>query len=157
MGRMYTVEFEAVAVTAANGDHDWFEITPADDKPLKVWALFLSQSTELGDAAEEQLRYKVIRGHATSGNGTATTPAPLNPNDPAASFTAETVGSTIASTGTAIDLHSDTFNVRTGLQLVLPPEMRWGVTQAQTTLVVRLMAAVADDITMSGTLYVVED
>jgi hypothetical protein len=153
---MYTVEFENTAITNANGDYDWFEITPADDSPLRVHGIFITQSTEIGDAQEEMLRYKVIRGHATTGNGTATTPAPLNPNDPASSFTAETVASTPATTGTPVDLHSGTFNVRTGLEMWLPPEAQWVVTQAQTMLVVRLMAAVTDDMNMSGTLYVEE-
>lgn len=156
MGRKYTVEFSGVTVTNAGGDADLFEITPADDHPLEVFGLFLAVSSEVGDAAEEILEYKVIRGHATTGDGSATTPAPLNPNDAAASFTAETYGVTIASTGTPIDLHSDAFNVRVGEKLWLPPEGRWKVTQVQTLLVVRMMSTVADDVTMSGTLYVEE-
>jgi len=157
MGRMYTVEFEGTTVANASGTVDLFEITPADDLPCTVHALFLSVSSELGDAAEEILRIRVIRGHVTSGSGgTATTPRPLVFGDSAAGFSAETLNTTIASTGTVNNLHSDGFNVRSGFPLVLTPEMRWGVTQANTTLVVRLMAAVSDDVTMSGTLYVEE-
>lgn len=155
MGRMYSVEFEGVAVTAAQ---DFFEITPADDKPLAVHALFLSQASDVGDAAEEILRFKVIRGFATSGSGgSAPTPIPLNPVDTAAGFTAEVNNTTIASTGTPVDLHSDAFNIRTGLALILTPEMRWQVSQASgTLLVVQLMVAPTDSLTMSGTLYVEE-
>jgi hypothetical protein len=153
---MYTVEFEGVTVTAAGGDADLFEITPADDKPCAIHALFLAVTSEVGDAAEEMISYKIIRGHATSGNGTATTPAPLGPIDTAAGFTAETYGTTIASAGTPVDLHSDAFNVRVPYGIILTPEIRWCVSQAQTTLVVRMMTTVADDVTMNGTLYVEE-
>ena len=67
-GRIYTVEFEGTAVTAAV---DFFELTPADDKPIEILGLFLSQSSDAGDAADELLRYRVIRGHTTSGSGGA--------------------------------------------------------------------------------------
>lgn len=156
MGRIYSVEFENVSITNANGDADLFEIAPADDKPCIVHALYFDQISDVGDAAEEMLRYRVIRGHTTGGNGTSVTPRPLNAHDAAASFAAEYYGATIAADGTAINLHSGAFNIRTGLQLVLPPEMRWHVSQGQGLLVVRLMAAPADDVTMSGTMYVEE-
>lgn len=152
--RIYTVEFEGVSVSA---QVDLFEIRPADDKPCEVVGLFLSQSSDLGDAASEILRYRVIRGHATSGSGGATpTPAPLNRSDSAAGFSAETCNTTIASTGTAVNLHSDSFNIAVGCALWLPEGCEWELTQADTALVVRLMAAPADALTMTGTLYVRE-
>ena len=156
MPRNYTVEFEGQSITNANGDYDLFELAPADDKPVAIYGLFLSVSSEVGDAQDETLRYRVIRGHATTGNGTSTTPRPLDPNDAAAEFTAKTVGATIASAGTPINVHSDGFNVRAGLGLWLPEGSEWRASQADTLIVVRLMAAVADDLTMSGTLYVRE-
>jgi hypothetical protein len=151
--RFYTLEFEAQTIAAASGDYDLFELAPADDKPIEVVEFVLGQSSELGDAAEEQLRLRVIRGHTTSGNGSATTPRPGNPNDAAAGAACETVGSTIASSGTAINLWSDTMNVRAGYQWGPRPQgMGLWCSQAETLLVVRLMAAVADDLTLSGTL-----
>ncbi|HWP59542.1 MAG TPA: hypothetical protein VNL14_16740 [Candidatus Acidoferrales bacterium] len=156
MGRVYTIEFENISVTNANGDADLFEIAPADDKPCKVLGLFFDQISDVGDAQEEMLRYRVIRGHTTSGNGTPVTPAPLNPSDAAAGFTAKFYSATIASVGSPVNLHSGSFNIRTGLGLILPPKMQWQVTQAQGLLVVRLMAGPADDLTMSGTMYVEE-
>lgn len=154
MGRIYTVEFENVAVTAAQ---DLFEIAPADDKPVALHAVYLSQFSDVQDANEEILRIKVIRGHATSGSGgSAPTPAPLHPIDTAAGFSAEVNNTTIASAGTPIDIHSDSFNIRVGLGLILTPEMRWVCTQVQGLIVVRLMAAPGDELSMSGTLYVEE-
>lgn len=154
MGRVYSVEFEGVSVSA---QVDFFEITPADDKPCKVIGLFLSQSSDVGDAAEEILRVRIIRGHSTGGSGgAAPTPIPLNHTDAAAGFAAETNNTVIASVGTAVNLFSHAFNIRSGLELWFPPEAQMEVVQGQTTLVVRLMAAPADALTMSGTLLVEE-
>lgn len=154
MARIYSAEFEAVAVTA---QVDFFEITCADDKPVSIIGLFLSQSSDVGDAAEEILRYRVIRGHTTSGSGgAAPTPVLIHPDDSAAGAAVETNNTTIASAGTAVNLHSDTFNVRQGLALWLPPEAYWRSSQAAGLLVVRLMAAPADSLTMSGTVYFLE-
>lgn len=151
--RFYAVTFENVAVTAAQ---DFFELGAADDKPVRLAALYLSQSTEVGDAAEEMLRVKIIRGHATSGSGgSAATPVPLRPGDAAAGFSAEVNNTTIASAGTAVDLHAETFNVRSGLAYVPPPDQRPQAIQGG-LLVVRLMAAPADSVTMSGTAIVEE-
>lgn len=154
MDRVYTVEFEAVTVSA---QVDFFELTPADDKPVEVVGIFLGQSSDVGDAASEILRWRVIRGHTTGGSGgAAPTPRPLNRSGVAAGFAAETCNTTIASVGSPVNLHSDVFHVATGLQLWLPETCEWEASQADTTIVVRLMAAPADALTMSGTLYVRE-
>ncbi len=154
MGRMYTVSFAAEAETAAL---DFFELTPADDKPIAVHGLFIHQTTETGDAAEEMLEWSVVRGHTTSGSGgTAGTIEPLNAIDSAAGFTAEYLNTTIASLGTTDTLHRGTFNVRVGLEMWLPPECRWYCSQAQTSLVVRLISTPADSISFVGSIYVEE-
>ena len=49
MGRMYAVSFENVTVSAAQ---DFFEVSPADDNPVLIHAVYLSQSSDTGDAAE---------------------------------------------------------------------------------------------------------
>ena len=154
MGRVYTVQFENVAVTAAQ---DFFEITPADDKPVQILGLFLSQNSEIGDAQEEFMRVQIIRGYTTGGSGgMAPTPIPLDPADAAAGFTAEVNNTTVASAGTAVVLHSETFNERVGMATWWPPECTPRAHQGNTTLVVRLLAAPADSVSMSGTLYVQE-
>lgn len=150
MGRLYAVTFENVAVTASQ---DFFEITPADDKPIAIHAVYLSQYSDVGDTAEELLRVKIIRGHATGGSGgSSATPVPMNPSDAAAGATAEINNTTIASTGTAVDLHADTFNIRAGWVYMPTPESRPIANQANTTIVVRLMASPTDSLSMSGTL-----
>ncbi len=153
-GRVYTVSFTAIAITAAV---DIFELTPADDKPIEVIGFFWGQHTDVGDAASESLPYRVLRGHTTSGSGgAAATPRPTNRSDVAAGFAAETNNTTAASAGTAVDIHDDVINVQAGEKLWLPDGCGWGASQADTTLVVRLAAAPADSLTTSGTLYVLE-
>lgn len=155
MSRLYAVTFQAVAITAVQ---DLFEITPGDDKPVALHGVFLSQYTDLGDAAEEILRWSVVRGHTTGGSGgSAPTPAPLNPhNTVAAVFGAEVNNTTVASAGTTTTLHADGFNIRSGLAHWWTPETRPKASQANTTIVVRLVAAPADSVTVDGTLYVEE-
>ncbi len=152
---VYTVSFDQQSFTAANGDYDFFELDAAAGKPIEIVAVFIGNKTEVGDAQEEMVAYSIVRGNTTTGNGAATTPRPVDASDGAASFAAETVASTPASAGTAVNLHVDTFNIRTGLQLILPPEMR-PKTQEADLLCVRLLTALADDATLSGTCYVRE-
>ncbi len=154
MGRVYSVNFENMAVTKAQ---DFFEISPTDDKPVRLLGLFLSQSTETGDAAEEMMRVEVVRGHSTGGSGgSAQTPVPIDPADTAAGFAAEVNNTTIASAGTGLILHSEAFNVRSGLTMFWTPETAPKANQGNTTIVVRLMANPADSVTLNGTLYVEE-
>jgi len=155
-GRIYTVNFAAVSVAAAQ---DFFELTPADDKPVEIVGLFLTQvgNSDVGDAAEEILRFSIVRGHTVSGSGgTAPTPVTVKFNDVAAAFTAEVNNTTIANTGTTTVIHEDAFNVRAGYANWWPDGAEPYASQANTTMVVRLNTAPADAITLSGTLYVRE-
>lgn len=154
--RVYTVVFSAVSVSAAQ---DFFELTPADDKPVEIVGLMLCQvgNSDVGDAAEEMLRFDILRGHTTSGSGgSAPTPRPVKRTDTAAGFTSEVNNTTIASAGTAVTLHSDSFNVRAGYINWWPNGCEPDASQGDTTIVVRLPTAPADAITLSGTLYVRE-
>jgi hypothetical protein len=158
---LYTVSFENAAFTLANGDYDFFELKAASDKPIEIVGLFIATTTEVGDAQEEQIRFGIGRNTGatfTSGNGTATTPRPLDEGAAAASFTAETVASAIATTtGTLVWLHQDTFNIRTGLQLWFPPEARIQASaNANSAILIRMFSTLADDASMSGTVYVAE-
>lgn len=154
--RIYTVSFAASAFTSANGDYDFFELTPADDRPIEIVAIYIGNKSEIGDAQEEFVEWSIVTDNATTGNGTATTPHPVDPRDAAAGFTAEVVGSTPASTGTEIFIHQDTFNIRAGLQFLVPEEMRARVDQADTMLCIRMEQGLADDANIAGTVYVRE-
>ena len=153
MGRVYAIPFAAVAITAAQ---DLVEISPADDKPIELIGWHLGQTSDAGDAQDEQLQLTVIRGHTSSGSGgTSATPAPLNPGDAAASFAAEINNTTIASSGTTVTLFASAWNVRAGSDVWLPEDVRPRASQGNTTLVVR-MSAPADSITANGVFWVRE-
>jgi hypothetical protein len=155
--RDYTVTFENVSIAAAQ---DFFELTPADDKPIKIMGILIHPvggTADATDAESENWRASIVRGHTTSGSGgSAPTPQPIaSTADSAAGFTAEANNTTIASTaGTTIGAFG--IPVRTGVELLLPEEFWWGASQANTTIVVRLLSTPADAVAMSGTLFVRE-
>lgn len=152
----YTVVFVEQTIAAASGDYDLFELVPADDRPIELVALFLGNKSEVGDAQDEMLTIKVSTDFTVSSNGTATTPRPLDQRDGAAGFTAEVLGATVANTGTEIIPMVDSFNVRAGLQWILPEIMRPKVDQGDTAMYIRMQSAAADDLTLSGTAWVRE-
>lgn len=153
MGRVYSLSFAAQTIANASGDYDLFELAPAANVPIALHGLHIGQTSEVGDAAEELLNVSIVRGHATGGNGTSATPRPMNPGDAAAAAVCETIATTPASSGTGVTLDVHSFNVRAGLELWWPPECRPACSAAQTLIVVRLLTTVADDLTMSATLY----
>lgn len=156
MGRTYYVTIDAEAETVAV---DFFEITPADDKPCLVKEVYIGQTSEAKDAEEEMLEIEVHRGGTgmTSGSGGNTpTPVPADSNDAAAGLTAETMNTTAATFTSGVVVHRDAFNVRTGWAWVPLPEDRPRVSQANGGLVVRLGGAPADSITWVGTMVVEE-
>lgn len=155
-GRVYTVVFANVSVSAVQ---DLFELTPADDKPIEIIGMTLAQNgnSDVGDAAEELLRFSIIRGNTTGGSGgTAPTPRPMKRTDAAAGFAAEVNNTTQASAGTGVTLFTDTFNVRAGYQIWFPDGCEPDAGQGDTTIRVSLDAAPADAITLTGTLFVRE-
>lgn len=154
-GRVYAVTFENVSVSATQ---DLFEITPADDKPIRILGIQLANvGADVGDAAEEMLRLTVTRGHTSGGSGgSAPTPVPLDPSGPAAGFAAEVNNTSKAASGTTTVPFADGMNVRIPYQQYFTPETVIQATQGNTTIVVRLENSPADAVSMSGTLFVEE-
>lgn len=153
MSRVYTVIFNAVAVTA---QQDLFEIVAAAGKNVRIRGGFLTQSTEVGDAAEEGLNILAKTGATTSGSGgSGPTPIPLNVTDAAAGLTAEVNNTTKATSGTIVTHHADNWNIRAEKQYILPPEMCIELTGSR-RFTLELATTPADSITMSGTLYLEE-
>lgn len=159
MSRVYAVPYTGT-LTTAGGNADLYELLPADDKPIALIGLVLAQSTEVGDAAEENLQLSIIRMGATvtSGNGTSVTPVPTDPNDAAAGLAAEANGATVATTsGTTTTVDEFAWNIRN------TPYERWWpddecaikAIQGQ-ALLVRCNSTPADDITIAMTAYVRE-
>lgn len=155
--RAYTVIFTDTASASAL---DWFELKTTSAGGIALLGLFIGQTTELGDAAEEQTPWTIKRagGSYTSGSGGSTpTPALVRSGDAAATFTAETVNTTQAAvgTGTLVTLHSDAFNLRAGLQLLWTPETA-PTAKVSEALVIGMGAAPTDSVTWRGTAYVAE-
>lgn len=155
-GPVYYVTWENQSITNANGDYDLCELTPADEGGIEVIG-FEIVSFEVGDAQEEFFRLQWFSDNATTGNGTSTTIRPRNPLvTHGAPFTAETVASSPATSGTAIGLcvHSVAARGGTNGPIWFPDGVGPVVSQSDVMLCLRLLAAVADDITCSGTIYV---
>jgi hypothetical protein len=159
MSRMYTVPYTGT-LTNAGGDADLFELTPGDDKPLRLRGLILGQTSEVADAAEEAIRVSIMHLAATvtSGNGSSVTPVPLDLVDSAAGFTAEANGATVAtSSGTTTTMEEFAWNMRVSpLERWWPDERFAPVVRQASALVVRCQTTVADDVTIAITAYVEE-
>lgn len=155
-GRMYSVPFVAVVVTAVQ---DLWELTTASSRPLIIHSIEIEQETEVGDAQEEDLRILYRRGTSgtTSGSGgTAVTPRPDWSSDAAATFVAECNNTTVMSGGTITDLRAWTWNVRLPFFKQFTPETRPRINGAGERATISLPVAPADSITMNGTLMVEE-
>lgn len=155
--RIYACPFDNVSVSVAQ---DFWELTPADDKPLAILGIWLDNvggTADAGDAQEELLRLAIYRGFTTSGSGGSTvTPVPVGSSiDAAAGFTCEINNTTVATTSGTL-LAALGWNVRVPLREWFPQEAWIGASQANTTLLVRLVTAPADAVSMSGTLWVAE-
>lgn len=160
MSRIYTIVFNAT-VTSAGGDTDWVEILPADDKPIKIRGFLISQISEVADAAEEGLRFSLMRLPATvtGGNGTATTPVPMDSADTAAGAACETNATTVATTsGTAVTLMEFGWNNRNSPYEFWFPDERFAPKCKQGEgIVLRQQTTLADDMTAQCTVWIEEE
>jgi hypothetical protein len=150
-GRMYTVSISGIASPAAA--FDFLEISPATNKPVRLRRIRIAQTSE-PTTEEEQLAITVVRGHTTSGSGGDATPdgGALSPSDTASAYTAETMNSTIASAGTAVNLVEDAWNTRAGFDLAFAPEEAPECING--VLLVIRSSAPADAITIRATFWV---
>ncbi len=145
--RLYTMQFNGVAVTAAQ---DLFALVAGTNTPITVHEIFLSQSSEVGDAQEEGLSILLKQGATVAGSGgSAGTLIPRDVDDSASAATGRTNDTTIANTGTIVTHAAWNWNVRVPLQILFTPECR-PYAKGGRRLVVGLATVPADSITMSG-------
>lgn len=152
---MYPVTFENISVTALQ---DLFSLAAADDKPIEICGLSFSQTgnSDVGDAQEEMLRFSITRGLTSVGSGGSNpTPPPMMDGGQACAFTARTNDTTQATTGTEVRLFADAFNVRQGYLNYFPEDFRPSSVQGK-LLLVKLLGAPADAITLTGCVWVRE-
>jgi hypothetical protein len=147
MARMYTAQFTSVAVTAAQ---DLFEIVAPADAVVEIHEICISQSSDVGDAAEEGLSVLWKSGATVSGSGgSSVTPEPLEFGNPAFGGTCEANNTTQANTGTIVTHHAWNWNIRIPMQVIFTPETR-PILSPSRRATLELVAAPADSLTMSG-------
>lgn len=161
MGRIYSVTYNGT-ITNAGGNSDLLELLPADDKPIKLRGMVLSQISEVGDAASEGLRITVQRFPATvtSGSGgSAVTPVPVDSADAAAGVAAECNNTTVATTSsTAVTLADMGWIIQNSPFDFWWPDERFAPKAKQgEALIVRMETTPADDFTGSFTFWLEEE
>lgn len=162
MGRKYSVPFSGT-ITAAGGDTDIWSFQPASNKPILLRGFKLGQTSEVGDAAEENLRITVKRLPATftvgSGGNSVTAAATLNSStDSTWGFTARTNDTTVAtSSGTVQVLDEVSWNERNTPCEAWYPDVDYcpGAFNGQ-GLVIRCETTLADDMSFNGVAIVEE-
>jgi hypothetical protein len=155
MPRCYTVNFTPAAIAVATTD--LIDLKAADDVPIKVRALRIWQTSDVGDAQDEVITVQLVQGNTTDGTGgAAATPAKINPKDAAATLTARNGDTTAASAGTAVVVYSTGWNVRAPLEIIFPEDMMRGTDQGSGLLCLRIAAAPADSLTIGASLDVWE-
>jgi hypothetical protein len=149
----FTASQDAQAVSTAV---DLFHFTIADDKPMKLWALELAQTTDLSDAAEEVLRLGFYTGVSGGGGGSAITEAGMSDAHGATISTA-VVGQGTASTGGTLR-KVFYWNIRqAGPVWIATPETVLRVGQGGSASAIRFLAAPADSVTLSSEVTWIED
>ena len=148
MGRLYTAQFSAVAVSAAQ---DLFEIVAPSDAIVKIHNIRLGQTSDVGDAAEEILLIKLNSGATSSGSGGGSyTPVPIELGDAAFGGTCEINNTTQAADGTIVTHHAWPWNVRGPFEIIFEPETRPVLSPSRRCVLT--IPAPADALTMMGTI-----
>lgn len=121
---MYSTPRTGEAKTAAG---DMLQVAAPGDAILEICAVYISQSTEAGDAQSEQVTVSLnrITGSPSSGSGgTVFNPVPMMGLQPAAGTTLRSNATTDLSGGTHTIWHAESFNVAVGLALNFAPGER---------------------------------
>lgn len=147
MGRMYAAVFEEVAASAAQ---DLFEVVAPADSAVAIHGVMISQSSDAGDSASEQLNILIHRASTSGSGGSSVTASPLNVGDAAFGGTVEANNTSQGTEGT--QLHAECFNIMAGLCIWWTPETRL-ILSPSGRIVVELQSTPADALTMSGTIY----
>src|SRR5262245_5747892 len=158
---MYRVPYTGTLANST-GDSDLLIIQPADDKPCRLVGWILGQSTETGDAAEENLRITTrhMTATLTVTGGTSVTPVANRPGTTdvaSAGFTATCNATTVTTTsGTSTIMEELAWNIRSSpWERWIPEELRPIAIQGEGILV-RMESTPVDDITGELTFFVEE-
>lgn len=162
MGRIYAVPYNGT-ITNAGGNADLFSLQPADDIPIRLCGIILSQISEVGDTAEEGLRITIKRMTATytvgSGGSSVTAAAPMSGSgDTVWSFTARANDTTVGtSSGTTQVMAELGWNERnTPFDFWFPDEKFMPVAKQGQAIAIVMETTLADDMTGSFVAFVEE-
>lgn len=145
MGRIYTVQFNDVAVTVVQ---DLIQLQAKIVNAI-IHKIVISQRTDVGDAQAESLLIRLKR--VTNIVTNAAAEAKLDPGDAAANANLAVNQTTQLVTGAEV-LHSECWNIALPFVYLPPPELR-PVVKIDNTFIVDLATAPADSITVSGVMY----
>ena len=158
---VFTAQFNGIAITAASGTQDLFELVPDATTRLRLLEIELNQGSDFGDAQAEIRPLLIMRGHTTTGSGgAAVTPVNVNPYGRVSVTTVARNNTTLASAGSPETLLATGWHLQAGF-IWRPPETlvrgdpfrRHFLVKPSQRLVIRLATAVADDLAdVSGTV-----
>jgi hypothetical protein len=153
MGRVYSVTFENVTISAAQ---DLFSFKGSTGKTTKLKRiLFGMTNTTIQTAQGLRIRGRYFPATMTQGSGgTAPTPTPADPGDAAASFTAR-VNDTVQATssGTAVNYLAQGVHNYGGFDVSFPDMPAFGLNEGVT---VELLSTVTGTCAFSGTAWLEE-
>lgn len=145
MSRLYTVQFNEVAVTAVQ---DLIQLEAKIVNAI-IHKIIISQRTDVGDAQAESLLIRLKR--VTDVVTDAVVEVKLDPGSAAANANLAVNQITQLVTGAEV-IHAECWNIALPFVFLPPPELR-PVVKINDSFVVDLATAPADSITMSGVLY----
>lgn len=143
MGRMYTVQFTGVAVSA---QQDLFQIE-ALVTPAIIHAVYISQSSDVGDSNAAMVSILIRRATDAVTDDLAT--VQLDKGDATQTADVAINETTELVTGTEV-IHAEDWNIALPWVWLPPPEMRIVVPVGD---VVCINMNTTDTLTMSGTIY----
>jgi hypothetical protein len=138
--------------TAVTVQLDICEVTAHASRPCIPLGFELGNSTEVGDAMEEQLIIVLKSGQTTSGSGgSAATPVNTEPGGASAGAVAEVFNTTPASAGTIVEHGRWTWNVRGPLSVLFTDEQK-KLMSAGRRFTLSLIKTPADSLDIGGSL-----
>ena len=149
-GRMFSVVFEEVAVTAVQ---DMFEIVAPSDSVVVLHSVVVTQSSDAKDVEDEMLSMLIHLGTTSATLGTVPSPRSLQLGSTAFGGTVRVNATGQASEGN--NLHAEAFNIRSGWFYRPTPEQQIVISPSD-QLTIELQTAPIDSLTMSGTAIIEE-
>jgi len=154
MGRMYSVVFESVAVTALQ---DFFEIVSAADSVTVLHSCVITQENVVGDTGEEMFTVVIQQGATTTGSGgTTPTAIPHQLGDTAFGGSVEVNNITEATGGTIVNKYRESFNIRMGWHYHPSLEERLPISPSTRMTITLINTTPAGSTTMNGTAIIEE-